>query len=213
MRTISSTDSREQRQKSETRRGTLSTSRRWGRTASMPRGSFSRGAAASWSSSSRSPRSMQEFQSVSTPSSYPNAFVRRTSSRDKWTKRTPAFTMSSTMSGASTRARSTAPARPMKTCPRSSLRNAACRRDAWSAASDPERRSRGDSSEASRCRFGESTEPRARGESTTPASKCSSAGLQQLHRADISSAAALPSAAKSPPLMVSDVRTIPSSSA
>ena len=64
----------------ETSSGTLSTSRRCGRTAPMPRGSFSIAAAASMPlSSCRSPKSMHEFQSVSSPSSYPNALVRRAS--------------------------------------------------------------------------------------------------------------------------------------
>eukprot|EP00966_Prymnesium_polylepis_P033299 774657-Prymnesium_polylepis.2 len=64
-RTISSAEAREQRPNSETSRGTLSTSFRCGRTAAMPRGSFSICAAAAscCASGLGSARSMHEFQS------------------------------------------------------------------------------------------------------------------------------------------------------
>lgn len=97
-RTISATVAPVQLQNRDTSNGTLSTSLRCGRTASMPRGSLvtppppsvGDGAADTGGGGSEA-RSMQEFQSVSKPSSWPKALVCRSEERERQTKRMPAL--------------------------------------------------------------------------------------------------------------------------
>eukprot|EP00962_Isochrysis_galbana_P033683 scaffold11324_cov82-Isochrysis_galbana.AAC.1 len=97
-RTISAAVAPVQLQNRDTSNGTLSTSLRCGRTASMPRGSLvtppppsvGDGAADTGGGGSEA-RSMQEFQSVSKPSSWPKALVCRSEDRERQTKRMPAL--------------------------------------------------------------------------------------------------------------------------